>query len=99
MRSVLWLSPVFVAKRTGCCQVFSILRSKCIAVPGDIDDLRFVSDVARQKGVASLTGVDGMLVTPYERTYRMGDYITCRVGGVTGTCYRCFKSVRNCQGK
>ena len=31
-------------------------------------DLRFVSDVARQKGVTSLTGIDGLTVTPYERS-------------------------------
>ena len=59
-------------------QVFSVMKSKGIAVPGDIDalqalpvrntyDVRFVSDVARQKGVTSLTCVGGLLVIPYER--------------------------------
>ncbi|PIK42008.1 putative zinc finger CCHC domain-containing protein 3-like [Apostichopus japonicus] len=60
-------------------QVFSILKSKGVVVPGEVDalqalqgrntyDLRFTSDVARQKGVTLLSNVEGMTVTPYERS-------------------------------
>ncbi|PIK56889.1 putative zinc finger CCHC domain-containing protein 3-like [Apostichopus japonicus] len=60
-------------------QVFSILKSKGVAVPGEVDalqalqgrntyDLRFTSDVTRQKGVTLLSNVDGLTVTPYERS-------------------------------
>ncbi|PIK58299.1 putative zinc finger CCHC domain-containing protein 3-like [Apostichopus japonicus] len=60
-------------------QVFSILKSKGVVVPGEVDalqalqgrntyDLRFTSDVTRQKGVTLLSGVEGLTVTPYERS-------------------------------
>ncbi|PIK40126.1 putative zinc finger CCHC domain-containing protein 3-like [Apostichopus japonicus] len=60
-------------------QVFSILKSKGVVVPGEVDalqalqgrntyDVRFTSDVTRQKGVTLLSGVEGLTVTPYERS-------------------------------
>ncbi|PIK40409.1 putative zinc finger CCHC domain-containing protein 3-like [Apostichopus japonicus] len=60
-------------------QLFSILKSKGVVVPGEVDalqalqgrntyDLRFTSDVTRQKGVTLLSGVEGLTVTPYERS-------------------------------
>ena len=58
-------------------QVFSLLKSKGISVPGDIDllqslqarntfDLRFRSVGARDQGLLKLKGVDGLTVTPYD---------------------------------
>ncbi|PIK43789.1 putative zinc finger CCHC domain-containing protein 3-like [Apostichopus japonicus] len=60
-------------------QVFRISKSKGVLVPGEVDalhalqgrntyDLRFTSDVARQTGDTLLSNVEGMTVTPYQRS-------------------------------
>ena len=59
-------------------QVFSLFKSKGVDL-GDIQmlqaltsrntyDLKFSSDAARVKGVASLQGIEGLTVTPYDRS-------------------------------
>ncbi|PIK38583.1 putative zinc finger CCHC domain-containing protein 3-like [Apostichopus japonicus] len=60
-------------------QVFSVLRSVGLKVPGEVDalqrkplrgmncfDVRFTSEAARVRGVHVLEGVEGLKVTPYD---------------------------------
>ncbi|PIK58068.1 putative zinc finger CCHC domain-containing protein 3-like [Apostichopus japonicus] len=87
-------------------QVFSILKSKGVVVPGEVDalqalqgrntyDLRFTSDVTRQKGVTLLSGVEGLTVTPYERSV----WVTViHVGLEPRTCFRCGETGHEAKG-
>ena len=59
-------------------QVFSVLKNNKIEVkdiqmlqalaPRNTYDLKFSNDAARIKGVSSLKGVEGLTVTPYDRS-------------------------------